>query len=63
MSARGSLVAIPWHLLASNEMGNTMMVVDAPKAKGLMVNGDESIVTNDEGWLWCLTPRLTGKTP
>ncbi|WP_268628726.1 fimbria/pilus outer membrane usher protein, partial [Escherichia coli] len=42
-------VAIPWHLLASNEMGNTMMVVDAPKAKGLMVNGDESIVTNDEG--------------
>lgn len=49
MSARGSLVAIPWHLLASNEMGNTMMVVDAPKAKGLMVNGDESIVTNDEG--------------
>ncbi|WP_232471595.1 fimbria/pilus outer membrane usher protein, partial [Serratia marcescens] len=48
-SARGSLVAIPWHLLASNEMGNTMMVVDAPKAKGLMVNGDESIVTNAQG--------------
>lgn len=48
-SARGSLVAIPWHLLTSNEMGNTMMVVDAPMAKGLIVNGDESVVTNDDG--------------
>jgi outer membrane usher protein len=49
LSARGSLVAIPWHVLASNEIGNTLMVVDAPKAKGLMVNGDSSIVTNDDG--------------
>ncbi|CAI0845754.1 fimbria/pilus outer membrane usher protein [Serratia ficaria] len=49
LSGRGSLVAIPWHLLASNEIGSTMMVVDAPKAGGLMVNGDESIVTNAEG--------------
>ena len=49
ISTRGSLVALPWHLLASNEMGNTMMVVDAPRARGLMVNGDESIVTNGEG--------------
>jgi outer membrane usher protein len=49
LSGRGSLVAIPWHLLASNDIGNTMMVVDAPKAKGLMVNGDESIVTNADG--------------
>ncbi|MGP0844107.1 fimbria/pilus outer membrane usher protein [Serratia sp. CY83965] len=49
LSARGSLVAIPWHLLASNEIGNTMTVVEAPQAEGLMVNGDESIVTNAQG--------------
>ncbi|MTH47820.1 fimbria/pilus outer membrane usher protein [Intestinirhabdus alba] len=49
LSARGSVVAIPWHVLASNEMGNTLMVVEAPKAKGLMVNGDSSIVTNGDG--------------
>ncbi|MDU7768690.1 MAG: fimbria/pilus outer membrane usher protein, partial [Serratia marcescens] len=49
LSARGSLVAIPWHVLASNEIGNTMTVVEAPQAEGLMVNGDESIVTNAQG--------------
>lgn len=49
LSTRGSLVAIPWHVLASNEFGNTMTVVEAPKAAGLMVNGDESIVTNGAG--------------
>ncbi|HFD2068435.1 fimbrial biogenesis outer membrane usher protein [Serratia marcescens] len=49
LSGRGSLVAIPWHVLASNEFGNTMTVVEAPKAAGLMVNGDESIVTNSAG--------------
>lgn len=48
LSARGSLVAI-WHVLASNEIGNTMTVVEAPQAEGLMVNGDESIVTNAQG--------------
>lgn len=48
-SARGSLVAIPWHVLASNEIGNTMTVVEAPQAEGLIVNGDESIVTNAQG--------------
>lgn len=40
---------MPWHLLASNETGTTMTIVDAPKAEGLMVNGDESIVTNRDG--------------
>lgn len=49
LSARGSLVAIPWHLLAANEIGHTMTVVEAPEAAGLMVNGDESIVTNQQG--------------
>ncbi|SPZ52632.1 Heat shock protein E [Serratia quinivorans] len=48
-SARGSLVAIPWHLLASNEIGHTLTVIDAPQAAGLMVNGDESIITNRDG--------------
>lgn len=49
LSARGSLVAIPWHLLATNEIGHTLTVIEAPQAAGLMVNGDESIVTNAEG--------------
>lgn len=47
--ARGSVVMIPGHILASNEIGSTMMVVEAPKAEGLMVNGDQSIVTNKDG--------------
>ncbi|MCK6712065.1 fimbrial biogenesis outer membrane usher protein [Enterobacter cloacae] len=49
LNGRGSLVAVPWHLLASNETGSTMTIVDAPQAEGLMVNGDESIVTNRDG--------------
>ena len=61
LSARGSPVAIPWHVLASNEIGNTMTVVEAPQAEGLMVNGDESIVTNAQGRRWCLMLRRTGK--
>lgn len=49
LSGRGSLVAYPWQVLASNETGSTMTIVDAPQAKGLIVNGDESIVTNSNG--------------
>ncbi|MGQ8775429.1 fimbria/pilus outer membrane usher protein [Serratia sp. NA_112.1] len=49
LSARGSLVAIPWHLLPANEIGHTLTVIEAPQAAGLMVNGDESIVTNRDG--------------
>ncbi|WP_454878792.1 fimbria/pilus outer membrane usher protein [Serratia inhibens] len=49
LSARGSLVAIPWDVLATNEIGHTLTVVDAPRAAGLMVNGDESIITNKDG--------------
>ncbi|WP_277761066.1 fimbria/pilus outer membrane usher protein [Pseudomonas sp. A34-9] len=49
LGARGSIVMIPGHVLASNEVGSTMMVVEAPKAEGLMVNGDQSIVTNKDG--------------
>lgn len=49
LGARGSVVMIPGHILASNEIGSTMTVVEAPKAKGLLVNGDQSIVTNKDG--------------
>lgn len=49
LGARGSVVMIPGHILASNEIGSTMMVVEAPKAEGLIVNGDQSIVTNKDG--------------
>lgn len=57
LSTRGSLVAIPWDVLASNEIGNTMTIVQAPQAQGLMVNGDQSIVTNKEGF--ALVPYAT----
>ena len=53
LSGRGSLVAYPWHVLASNETGTTMTIVDAPKAEGLMVMA----------WRWCLTPPRIAKTP
>ncbi|MGL4429566.1 MAG: fimbria/pilus outer membrane usher protein [Silvania sp.] len=49
ISSRGSIVAFPWHVLAANEIGSTMTVIEAPGAEGLMVNGDESIRTNKEG--------------
>lgn len=49
ISSRGSIVAFPWQVLAANEIGTTMTVVDAPAAEGLMVNGDESIMTNKAG--------------
>lgn len=57
ISSRGSLVAFPWHVLASNEIGSTMTVVEAPEAAGLMVNGDESIMTNKAGF--ALVPYAT----
>lgn len=49
LSARGSLVLIPWHLLSTNEISRNMIVVEAPNARGLMVNNDESIITNAQG--------------
>ncbi|EKZ6372266.1 fimbrial biogenesis outer membrane usher protein [Klebsiella aerogenes] len=49
LSARGSIVGIPGHFLAANEIGTTMTVIDAPYASGLMVNGDESVLTNKQG--------------
>lgn len=49
LSSRGSIVAIPGHVLMSNEVGRTMTIVEAPGAKGMMVNGDDSIVTNRDG--------------
>ncbi|AKG68307.1 Heat shock protein E [Serratia fonticola] len=49
LSARGSVVAIPGHLLAANETGHTLTIIDAPQASGLMVNGDSSILTNKQG--------------
>ena len=57
LSARGSLVALPWHLLATNEIGHTMTVIDAPQAAGLMVNGDPSVVTDNRGM--ALVPYAT----
>ena len=38
-----------------------MTVVEAPQAEGLMVNGDESIVTNAQGL--ALVPYAYGKIP
>ncbi|WP_420029859.1 fimbria/pilus outer membrane usher protein [Pseudomonas putida] len=50
LDARGTVVMIPGKILATNEMGNTMIVVEAPKAKGLVVNGDASVVTDEDGF-------------
>lgn len=50
LDARGTVVMIPGKILASNEIGNTMIVVEAPKAKGLVVNGDTSVVTDEDGF-------------
>ncbi|MGL5387685.1 MAG: fimbria/pilus outer membrane usher protein [Serratia sp. (in: enterobacteria)] len=49
LSSRGSIVAFPWHVLTSNEVSNTMTIVEAPAASGLMINGDGSIITNNKG--------------
>lgn len=49
LSARGSLVATPKYLLASNEAASTMVIVESPEAEGLSVNGDETITTNANG--------------
>lgn len=49
LSARGSVLAMPWTILTANEMGSTMAVVSAPGAKGMMVNSDKSIITNKQG--------------
>lgn len=49
LSARGTGVVIPWHLLTANEVGKTMTIINAPQAHGLKVNGDESILTNKSG--------------
>lgn len=57
LSARGSIVAIAGHVLAANEAGSTMTVVEAPKARGLTVNGDKSILTNRDGM--ALVPYAT----
>jgi outer membrane usher protein len=57
LSARGSLVAIPWKILASNEIGNTMTIVKAPEAQDLIVNGDRSLTTNKSGF--ALIPYAT----
>lgn len=50
LDARGTVVMIPGKILASNDMGNTMLVVEAPKAKGMVVNGDASVVTDEDGY-------------
>lgn len=50
LDARGTVVMIPGKILASNDMGNTMIVIEAPKAKGLVVNGDATVVTDEDGF-------------
>ena len=49
LGAQGSIVALPWNIVATNGTGDTFAVIEAPKAKGLVINGDESLVTNGQG--------------
>ncbi|MBT0725769.1 fimbria/pilus outer membrane usher protein, partial [Rosenbergiella sp. S61] len=57
LSASGSIVASPWNILTTNENSDTLIIVEAPKAGGRMVNGDASVITNKNGL--ALVPYVT----
>ncbi|MBT0725041.1 fimbrial biogenesis outer membrane usher protein, partial [Rosenbergiella sp. S61] len=57
LSASGSIVASPWNVLTTNENSDTLIIVEAPKAGGRMVNGDASVITNKNGL--ALVPYVT----
>ncbi len=40
LNARGTIVAFPYHILASGETANTLTVLEAPMAENLTVNNN-----------------------
>ncbi|WP_238149362.1 hypothetical protein [Arsenophonus endosymbiont of Aleurodicus floccissimus] len=43
LNARGTIVAFPYHILASGETANTSMVLEAPMAENLTVNDNRTV--------------------
>ncbi|EQC1054259.1 fimbrial biogenesis outer membrane usher protein [Providencia rettgeri] len=49
LGAKGTLVAIPGHIVFSGEAGQTYTIIDAPMASNMMVNADKTTLTNQQG--------------
>lgn len=49
LGAKGTLVAIPGHIVFSGETGQTYTIIDAPMASDMMVNADKTTLTNQQG--------------
>jgi outer membrane usher protein len=49
LNARGTIVAFPYHILASGETANTLTVIEAPMAENLTVNNNRAVLTNKQG--------------
>lgn len=49
LGARGTLVAIPEHIVFSGETGQTYTIIEAPMANNMMVNSNKTTLTNQQG--------------
>ena len=49
LGARGTVIAIPEHIVFSGETGQTYTIIDAPMANHMMVNSDKTTLTNQQG--------------
>lgn len=49
LGARGTVVAIPEHIVFSGETGQTYTIIEAPLANNMMVNSDKTTLTNQQG--------------
>lgn len=58
LGTRGTVVAIPHHLVFSGDTGKTYTVINAPMANNMMVNGNKATLTNQQGVV-----LLTNTTP
>lgn len=49
LGTRGTIVAIPNHIVFSGDTGNTYTIIEAPMANNMMVNGNKATLTNNHG--------------
>lgn len=49
LGARGTVVAVPNHIVFSGNTGNTYTLIEAPMANNMMVNGNKATLTNNQG--------------
>ncbi|EKT60923.1 fimbria/pilus outer membrane usher protein [Providencia sneebia] len=49
VGATGSIVAVKQGVLASNQLGETFAIIDVPGVKNAAINGDKTLITNDDG--------------